>query len=60
VKEKGIGTVVSNFRDVAGAVDELLRNLTRFQSAAKSIHNRAIFEIPDMLQKILETSGPQQ
>ncbi len=53
VKEKGIGTVVSNFRDIAGAVDELLRNLTRFQTAAKSIHNRAIFEIPDMLEKIL-------
>ncbi|MEO5923956.1 MAG: glycosyltransferase [Bryobacteraceae bacterium] len=57
VKEKGIGTVVSNFRDIAGAVDELLRNLTRFQTAAKSIHNRAIFEIPDMLETILEMSG---
>ena len=57
VKEKGIGTVVSNFRDIAGAVDELLRNLPRFQNAAKAIHNRAIFEIPDMLEKILETSA---
>ncbi len=57
VKEKGIGTVVSNFRDIAGAVDELLRHLPRFQTAAKSIHNRAIFEIPDMLERILETSG---
>jgi UDP-N-acetylglucosamine:LPS N-acetylglucosamine transferase len=60
VKEKGIGSVVSNFRDISGAVDELLRNLTRFQAAAKAIHNRAIFEIPDMLQKILETTGPAE
>jgi 1,2-diacylglycerol 3-beta-galactosyltransferase len=57
VQEKGIGTVVSNFRDIAVAVDELLRNLPRFQGAAKAIHNRAIFEIPDMLQKILESSA---
>lgn len=56
VREKGVGTVVSNFRDIAGAVDELLRNLARFQAAAKSIQNRAIFEIPDMLEKILESS----
>jgi hypothetical protein len=57
VLEKGIGSVVSNFRDIAGAVDELLRNLPLFRAAAKSIHNRAIFEIPDMLEKILETSA---
>ncbi len=58
VREKGVGTVVSNFRDIAGAVDELQRNLARFQAAAKAIENRAIFEIPDMLEKILETSAP--
>jgi len=58
VREKGVGTVVSNFRDIAGAVDELLRNLARFQAAAKSIENRAIFEIPDMLERIIETSAP--
>jgi hypothetical protein len=57
VVEKGIGTVVSNFRDISHAVDELLRNLPLFRAAAKSIYNRAIFEIPDMLERILETSG---
>ena len=58
VTEKGIGTVVSNFRDISAGVEELLRNLKSFQTAAKSIQNRAIFEIPDMLQRILETSSP--
>lgn len=58
VRERGIGTVVSNFRDIGDAVDELLRNLPRFQAAARAIHNRAIFEIPDMLAKFLETSAP--
>jgi UDP-N-acetylglucosamine:LPS N-acetylglucosamine transferase len=57
VREKGIGAVVSNFRDISGAVDELLRNLARFQAAAKSIDNRAIFEIPEILEKILESSA---
>ncbi len=57
VREQGIGTVVSNFRDISTAVDELLRNLPRFQAAAKSIHNRAIFEIPGMLERILEKTS---
>lgn len=59
VRERGIGTVVSNFRDISTAVEELLRNLALFQTAARSIHNRAIFEIPGMLERILEkTSAP--
>jgi hypothetical protein len=57
VEEKGVGRVVSNFRDIGTAVTELLRDLPRFQAAAKAIDNRAIFEIPDMLAKILEKSG---
>jgi 1,2-diacylglycerol 3-beta-galactosyltransferase len=57
VIEKGIGAVVSNFRDISGAVDQLLRDLPRFQAAAQSIHNRAIFEIPEMLERILEKSS---
>jgi UDP-N-acetylglucosamine:LPS N-acetylglucosamine transferase len=56
VLEKGVGAVVSNFHDIADAVEKLQGNLGGYQAAAKAIENRAIFEIPDMLQKILETS----
>jgi 1,2-diacylglycerol 3-beta-galactosyltransferase len=34
-------------------VEDLLRNLPRYQAAVRQIHNRAVFEIPDMLAKIL-------
>ena len=35
------------------AVEELLRELPRYQAAEKEIHNRAMYELPDMLAKIL-------
>ena len=52
VREKGIGLVVPNFRRIGEAVTELQRALPRYQAAARAIHNRAIFEIPDILEKI--------
>ncbi len=52
VLEKGIGLVVPNFRRVSDAVTELQRDLPRFRAAARGIHNRAIFEILDILENI--------
>jgi len=54
VIERNAGMVLPNFRRVHRAVEEMLRNLPRYQSAVKQIHNRAVFEIPDILAKILE------
>jgi len=53
VIERNAGLVLPNFRGIRGAVEELLRDLPRYQSAVKQIHNRAVFEIPDMLAKLL-------
>jgi UDP-N-acetylglucosamine:LPS N-acetylglucosamine transferase len=53
VLERNAGLVVPNFRGIRGAVENLLRDLPRYQAAVKQIHNRAVFEIPDMLAKIL-------
>lgn len=55
VLEKGVGMVVNNFRDISSAVISLLRDLPRYQSAAKAIDNRAVFEIPEMLETILNS-----
>jgi 1,2-diacylglycerol 3-beta-galactosyltransferase len=57
VREKGVGMVVENFRGIADAAAELLRDLPKFRAAARAIENRAIFEIPDMLARILEKAG---
>jgi hypothetical protein len=53
VLERNAGMVVPNFRGIGGAVSEMLRDLPRYQGAVKQIHNRAVFEIPDILAKIL-------
>ena len=53
VLERNAGLVLPNFRGIGGAVEELLRDLPRYQAAVKQIHNRAVFEIPDILAKIL-------
>ena len=55
VLERNAGLVLPNFRGIRGAVEDLLRELPRYQAAVRQIHNRAVFEIPDMLAKILET-----
>jgi hypothetical protein len=50
--------VVSNFDTIAGAVTRLLeeQTFTRFRCNAKKMHNRALFEIPDILTRILQAS----
>lgn len=60
VLERNAGLVLPNFRGIRAAVEELLRDLPRYQSAVKQIHNRAIFEIPDMLEKILKKGDRSQ
>jgi 1,2-diacylglycerol 3-beta-galactosyltransferase len=56
VREQGVGVVLPSFRGIARAVDELLEPETyaRFRRATERQHNRAVFEIPDILEGILE------
>jgi len=56
VLERNAGLVVPNLRGVSAAVQQLLGDLPRYQAAVKQIHNRAVFEIPEMLEAILEKS----
>jgi UDP-N-acetylglucosamine:LPS N-acetylglucosamine transferase len=55
VREQGIGIVLPNFRRIARAVDELLEPAAyaRFRAATERLSNRAVFEIPDILERIL-------
>ena len=56
VREHEAGIVLSNFRDIAPAVESLLANLDRYRANVAKIENRAVFEIPDILAGILESS----
>ncbi|HUQ95931.1 MAG TPA: glycosyltransferase [Bryobacteraceae bacterium] len=55
VEENRVGLVLANFRQIAGAVDTLLAEgtLERFRENAARIENRAVFEIPPILERLL-------
>jgi UDP-N-acetylglucosamine:LPS N-acetylglucosamine transferase len=59
VREQGIGVVLPNFRNIGRAVEEMLEPeaFARFRAATQRSHNRAVFEIPDILEKILDGGG---
>jgi len=59
IVQNGVGLVLPNFRGIAAAVAELLQpaNYSRFHAGAEARNNRAVFEIPDILEKILRVSG---
>ena len=59
VREKGVGIVLSSFRKVDEAVGELLRPGVSedFRARVAEIQNRAVFEIPDILERILVYSA---
>jgi 1,2-diacylglycerol 3-beta-galactosyltransferase len=55
VREMGAGVVIPSFRRIREAVDEMLDpgELERYRAAAAAIENRAVFEIPDIFERIL-------
>jgi UDP-N-acetylglucosamine:LPS N-acetylglucosamine transferase len=57
VEEQGIGIVVRRFdREIVGAVERLLDpvNTAAMRVRLETLENRAVFEIPDMLRRVLE------
>ena len=56
VLEKEVGVVLRNFRTINQAVARLIEpaTLARHRANAAALNNRAVFEIPEMLQNILE------
>jgi 1,2-diacylglycerol 3-beta-galactosyltransferase len=55
VREKRVGIVLDSFRDVATGVQQMLdpTTLTKFRKNVEAQDNRAIFEIPEILAKLL-------
>jgi hypothetical protein len=59
VREQRIGIVLKDFRDVDWGAQELLAGsqLEQMRTRMAALENRAVFEIPDILAKLLQTSG---
>jgi hypothetical protein len=54
VRERGVGIVVSNFNGIRDAAAEMLASLDEYRSAVARIQNRALFEIPGILEGLLK------
>ena len=59
ILEKQLGLVVRGPHQIPAAIKELLErgNLARFRAQAAAIHNRAVYEIPGILRRIVEGSA---
>jgi 1,2-diacylglycerol 3-beta-galactosyltransferase len=58
ILENEVGEVLSSFRQIVPAVARLINppTLSRYRANAAAMRNRAVFEIPDILQTIFERS----
>ncbi len=61
VQEKRLGIVLNNFRDIAAGVHQLLDKETfdELKSNAERYTNRALFEIPVILDEIFDIHSPR-
>ena len=59
VVEKEVGVVLHSFREINQAVTQFIEpaRLARYRANAAALRNRAVFEIPEMLDRIFELSG---
>jgi 1,2-diacylglycerol 3-beta-galactosyltransferase len=55
IREKEVGVVLKSFRDIDAGLRALLEpaRFSRFRSNAAEIKNRAVFEIPDILERLM-------
>ena len=62
VKEKGVGIVLHHFTEIVEGVKQLSEpgTLEEFRRNVASIENRAVFEIPEILARLLEADRYQE
>jgi UDP-N-acetylglucosamine:LPS N-acetylglucosamine transferase len=53
IQENRAGIVLDSFKSIHGGVAEIIARLPEFRSSVARIHNRAIFEIPEILARLL-------
>ena len=58
VVENGAGIVLDSFKTIDAGVSQVTANLDLYRQSVNRIHNRAVFEIPDILESILAAPAP--
>ena len=61
VRERQVGVVLKSMGDIERGIGELIEpaNFARLRANAAAVHNRAVFEIPDILERILHSAASQ-
>ena len=57
VRENGLGVVHGSFRTIDRAVAQLVDGFDTFQASVRRVDNRALFEVPDILDRILRQAS---
>jgi 1,2-diacylglycerol 3-beta-galactosyltransferase len=58
VVENGAGIVLDSFKTIDAGVSQVTANLDLYRQSVNRMHNRAVFEIPDILESILAAPAP--
>jgi hypothetical protein len=60
IEQNRLGIVLSSFREVGSAVEEMLdrERLGGFRANVKALANRAVFEVPDILEALISRGEP--
>jgi UDP-N-acetylglucosamine:LPS N-acetylglucosamine transferase len=56
VREHGAGIVLDSFKFVHEGATEIIHRLDEFRASIAHIRNRAVFEIPEILERIMESA----
>jgi UDP-N-acetylglucosamine:LPS N-acetylglucosamine transferase len=56
VRERGVGLVVKSLRELPQALPALLDDLDRYRAATATVANRAVFEVPQIIEELLVAS----
>jgi 1,2-diacylglycerol 3-beta-galactosyltransferase len=56
IEEHQAGLVLDSFKSIRGGVEQLTARSAEYRANVRRIHNRAVFEIPQILAEILSRS----
>lgn len=62
IQEQEVGITIPSFRNIRQAVEKLIepKNFTRYHANVAAINNQAVFEIPDILNRVITTNKSSQ
>jgi 1,2-diacylglycerol 3-beta-galactosyltransferase len=57
VRDNGLGVVLRSYAGVAAAVEAIVAGLPAYRARVRAIDNQAVFEVPRILERILQQQG---